>query len=128
VPYVTRDDLGVVVARFYVPQFKGQEFLEDGHPDLQPKAEEVTKERLTNIKQRAREVILSRYPDWKQQNMTAHAVELLKKFATRTITPEEQAVMEHYETTVWPWIKAVRAASDAAERDGLTADQVEWPR
>jgi hypothetical protein len=33
-PYVKRDELNRVVGIFAIPQFKGQEFLEDGHPDL----------------------------------------------------------------------------------------------
>lgn len=83
--------------------------------------------RKQRIKARAREVILAKLPEWKQANMTAHAVQLTRKLAAGTITEVERNILDQYETGPLAWVKAVRETSDAAERDGLEADQVVWP-
>lgn len=64
------------------------------------------------VKAEARRRILDRYPDWKQTNMLARSVELVKKGAS--LTPEETVESQQLEA-VWAWIKAVRAASDQLE-------------
>ena len=67
------------------------------------------------IKAKAREVIVARYPDWKQANMTARAVELTRIMAGGVaLSPAESAELAALETA-WAWIKSVRAASDAHE-------------
>lgn len=79
------------------------------------------------IKAEARRRILARYPDWKQVNMTARTVELLRK-GEANLTPAEateSAAMQ----AAWDWVKAVRAASDALEIS-LPADfanDAHWP-
>lgn len=70
---------------------------------------------LALIKTRAREVIVARYPDWKQANMTARAVELTRVMAGgRELSPSESAELAALETA-WAWIKSVRTASDTHE-------------
>lgn len=64
------------------------------------------------VKAEARRRILDRYPDWKQTNMLARSVELVKK--GNTLTPEELTETQQLEA-VWAWIKAVRTASDQLE-------------
>jgi hypothetical protein len=62
------------------------------------------------IKQAARTRILARYPEWRQQNMTARAVELV---SLGQITGPEWGQMQ----AIWDWIKATRARSDLLEAD-----------
>ncbi len=70
---------------------------------------------IVEIKMRAREIILARYPEWKQANMTARSVELTEKLATGiALTDTEQAELAAMKA-VWSWIKTVRTASDTHE-------------
>ena len=62
------------------------------------------------IKTAARQVILARYPEWRQANLTARAVELIS--LGQTSGPEWQQMQ-----AIWAWIKAVRARSDLLEAD-----------
>lgn len=80
------------------------------------------------VKGEARRRIIARFPDWKQTNMVARALELTRKGAG--LTPEEQTEATQLQAA-WDWIKAVRAASDALEAmdpipADFTADQ-RWP-
>lgn len=81
------------------------------------------------IKQAARQVILARYPEWMQANLTARAVELV---SLGELTGPEWQRMQ----SIWAWIKAVRSHSDLLEADVAnctTVDAVEgiviggWP-
>lgn len=65
------------------------------------------------IKNKASAVILARYPLWRQNNMTARAVELAHK-GTAQWTVAEAAEVVALEA-VWASVKAVRAHSDAME-------------
>lgn len=62
------------------------------------------------IKTTARQIILARYPEWRQANLTARAVELVS--LGQTSGPEWQQMQ-----SIWAWIKAVRARSDLLEAD-----------
>lgn len=55
----------------------------------------------------AGEKILSVYPDWKQRNMTARMVELVRDGQAGSTEGQQLAA-------VWDWIKSVRAASNVA--------------
>lgn len=66
-----------------------------------------------DVKAEARRRILARLPDWKQANMTARGVELLRKGEVNW-TPQEQAEADAI-TAAWDWVKAVRLASDDIE-------------
>lgn len=82
-----------------------------------------------DIKLEARRRILTVYPEWKQANMTARAVELNKIHAHEGgWTPSEQTEMAALES-VWAWIKSVRAASDALEvtLPANYKDDEHWP-
>ena len=70
------------------------------------------------IKQAARQVILSRYPEWMQANLTARAVELV---SLSELSGPEWARMQ----SIWAWIKAVRAHSDLLEADVANCTTVE---
>ena len=70
------------------------------------------------IKQAARQVILSRYPEWRQANLTARAVELVS--LNETSGPEWQQMQ-----SIWAWIQAVRARSDLLEADVAACTTVE---
>lgn len=70
------------------------------------------------IKTAARQIILSRYPEWRQANLTARAVELVS--LNETSGPEWQQMQ-----AIWGWIKAVRARSDLLEADVAACTTVE---
>lgn len=76
--------------------------------------EQVRAPSVKEVKNKARELIVSRYPEWKQANMTARAVELIGYKINRALTQDEQAE-EVALTAVWSWIKSVREASDLIE-------------
>jgi hypothetical protein len=62
------------------------------------------------IKEAARAHILSRYPEWKQTNLLARAVELVSLGA---LAGSEWSQMQ----AGWAWIQATRARSDLLETD-----------
>jgi hypothetical protein len=70
------------------------------------------------IKTAARQIILSRYPDWRQANLTARAVELVS--LGETSGPEWQQMQ-----SIWAWIQSVRARSDLLEADVAACTTVE---
>src|SRR5690606_24310596 len=80
-----------------------------------------------DVRLEARRRILAAYPDWKQQNMTARGVELIRVGETNW-SPEEQAEADTLQAA-WDWIKAVRAASNAMESEPPAdyADDAHWP-
>lgn len=70
------------------------------------------------IKQTARQTILARYPEWRQANLTARAVELVSLGET---SGAEWQQMQ----SIWAWIKVVRARSDLLEADVAACTTVE---
>jgi hypothetical protein len=70
------------------------------------------------IKVAARTRILARYPEWRQANLTARAVELVSLGET---SGAEWQQMQ----SIWAWIKAVRARSDLLEADVAACTTVE---
>ena len=87
---------------------------------------EQDKQRIAPIKAAARTVILACYPEWKQANMTARSVELLKMQMTGALSPAEEAEFAELEAA-WSWVKQVRARSDAAEAAGTQPQDIAWP-
>lgn len=71
-------------------------------------------EQKAAVKKAARNRILSRYPEWRQANMTARGVELLHLGEANWTAAEKQE--GDALRAAWSWIKAVRMASDALER------------
>jgi hypothetical protein len=63
-----------------------------------------------HIKAAARAHILARYPEWRQANLTARAVELVSLGQT---TGSEWSQMQ----AIWGWIKDTRSRSDLLEAD-----------
>jgi hypothetical protein len=82
-----------------------------------------------DVRTEARRRILSRYPDWKQHNMTMRGVELQDIWRRLGAwTTAEQAEADALRA-VADWIKSVRAASNVMEPSppaDYTAD-VHWP-
>lgn len=81
------------------------------------------------IKAEARRRILAVFPDWKQTNMVARGVELVRIKAEGGAWSTGEAVEAAALDAAWAWIKSVRAASDALELDppaDFAADQ-HWP-
>ncbi|QPJ64580.1 MAG: hypothetical protein G3M78_03885 [Candidatus Nitrohelix vancouverensis] len=81
------------------------------------------------VKAEARRRILAAYPEWKQANLTARAVELNKIKAENAgwTTPEQTEI--NAIQSIWNWVKSVRAASDTLEST-LPSDfknDTHWP-
>ena len=77
-------------------------------------------ERVAAIKEEAGRRIVSLLPEWKQRNLTARAAELLYK-AKSSWTAAEKAEWTAGQE-LWDQVKAIRAASDAAEAAVMAAE------
>lgn len=82
------------------------------------------------VKAEARRRILARYPEWKQANLMARGVALVRKGETQWTAEElTEANSIH---AVWDWIKAVRAASNSIEAMTPIPDDFQddkcWPK
>lgn len=91
-------------------------------------------ERITAIKQEAGKRITDRYPVWKQNNLTAQAVEaILNALLSLPDTVFSQAQKQTLVESIlglgaWEWVKQVRAESDRLESIlGATKDDGNWP-
>lgn len=82
-------------------------------------------ERKADIKNKAGEIILARYPSWKQANLQARFTELVDKVQSGgTLTAQEQMEKDGIKSA-WAWAKLVRSESDRLEADpNATAN---WP-
>lgn len=78
-------------------------------------------EQIQQIKEQARADILERYPEWRQANMTARAVELLELQAAGKPWSEAEAAEALQIREAWTWIKERRSQSDAEEAAVLDA-------
>lgn len=87
--------------------------------------------KISGIKQAASDLILSRYPSFKQSNMIARQGELQRIEAGQMRDAQGQLVQKRDLTSneiselvfiaaAWDWIKAVRTRSDAMEAEVLT--------
>ncbi len=67
-------------------------------------------------------------PEWKQQNILAHAAELHLKETRGVITTAESAELQAI-LGMWSWVKSVRTASDTLEAGPPTdyRDDQHWP-
>jgi predicted house-cleaning NTP pyrophosphatase (Maf/HAM1 superfamily) len=72
---------------------------------------------VAGVKAEAGKRILARYPQYKQANMTARAVELAAD--NQKTGPEWTAIR-----AAWDWVKAVRAESNRIEAAVMAADTV----
>lgn len=70
------------------------------------------------VKDYAGKLILARYPDWKQRNMTMRVLTLQ---SVSPLTDDEQAELASI-SVAWDWIESVRTASDSLEQDLLQMD------
>ena len=95
---------------------------------LSASKEEVDRPR--RVKEEARRRILAIYPVWKQANLTARGVELVKIKTDRAWTAEEQTEVDAIQG-IWDWVKSVRTASDDLEAlNPVPPDFIEdkhWP-
>lgn len=86
-------------------------------------------DQIMAVKAEAQRRIYAIYPQWKQANMTARAVELVRKGETNW-TAEEQSEAAALDAA-WAWIKSVRVASGAIEEmNQIPADYAAdgyWP-
>jgi len=83
--------------------------------------------RVSKIKAEAGRIINARYPEWKQRNMTARGLELVREEQVNgSLTTEETAEIGDIEA-VWAWIKSIRTTSDQAETDETLLHLISWP-
>lgn len=104
-------------------QWVGGEWVE-GDPDAETKRQAVLS---GQIKAKARLVILSKVPDWKQSNLLARKAELQDVLLSGDTLTADQQVEWDYMLNEWNWIKAVREASNQAEADGTPIADIVWP-
>jgi hypothetical protein len=87
--------------------------------------------RVSEIKDAASNIILERFPSYKQANMTARSVELQDIWRLSGVWTAEEQVEADAIKAAWAWVKAVRAHSNALEAEVMalsTADAVaNWP-
>ena len=76
--------------------------------------DEVKSALIRQVKQEAGATILAAYPDWKQRNMIARAVELTRLARSVTLNSDEVAE-EIALQAAWDWIVDIRTVSDAKE-------------
>ena len=77
---------------------------------------------VSQIKNKAGEIIRSYYPEYKQRNMTARGVEIMNAKVANTATQadlDEEAALQE----AWDWIKAVRERSNVMEDGLVTSNQ-----
>ena len=84
-----------------------------GTPKPQAEIDEAFARIFTRVKSYAGKLIVDKYPDWKQRNMTMRVVTLN---GTSPLTDEEQAELVAISAS-WDEIDAIRAASDLVEQD-----------
>lgn len=94
-------------------------------PEPEPMPESA---RIAQIKGAAHAHITVSLPEWKQRNLTARQLELVKKRALgQSLSTDEQGQEVAIEA-VWAWVKSVRAESDRLEADNdLNTDDANWP-
>ena len=83
------------------------------------------------VKLECRNRILARFPDWKQTNMLARAVELQNIWRLVGTWADSEAAEAAALDAAWAWVRATRAASDVIEAlSPIPADyahDVRWP-
>lgn len=81
------------------------------------------------VKAEAGRRILERFPEWKQANMRARSVELIRKGEQNWTTEEAQEAAAIQ--SAWDWVKAVREASNVIEASAVIpvdfSDNSYWP-
>lgn len=115
-PYVRRVNGDLTGEVFAAPQpGYADEWMEPDAPELVAAAETSERAaRLAEVKARAHADIIGRYPDWKQRNMLAVAIEeLVLQLQGEGLTIDVTKVQPVVDA--WQWIQARRAQSDAEE-------------
>lgn len=101
-------------------------------PEPEPEVDRETQRAIDvqGLKNEAGRRILERYPDFKQRNMLARAIELDNALRDRDLTAEEESEITAYRAA-WAWIGAVREVSNTIEAlDPIPADYADdkrWP-
>lgn len=120
-PHATQDEraaLGLVEtpdpvqadARFYYNN-------SDGSAPTPKSLTQITPSVIADIKARAGGLILERFPQYKQANMTARGVQLAYKLASDTPLDAGELLEVAALQGAWAWVKAVRDQSNALEAE-----------
>lgn len=90
-----------------------------------PSLAEIQARRITEIKMAAGTRILTAFPEYKQSNMLATAVELQNVWRrSGGWTPEQQALADVLDAR-WSWVSQVRSHSNALEAEVLALETVD---
>lgn len=84
-------------------------------PRQQDEIDAYYNRKISMVKDYAGKLILARYPDWKQRNMTMRSLTLQN---TNPLTDAEQTELTSI-SAAWDWIESVRTASGQVEADLL---------
>lgn len=79
----------------------------------EPTLEEAIGNKIDFIKNEAGRIIVSKYPEWKQRNLSARFIELLDK---GDLSEDEQKEKDAI-YSVWDWVKNIRSQSDNMEAE-----------
>ena len=136
-PFITRDPSGDIVAVSTLPSHQGQEFLAADDPEIAPATlGDLQAIAISRVKAEAYRRIVAYVPEWRQRNLFAQGL-LLVKLGVENWTPEQTAAWDAG-AGIWVHVAAIRAASDANEAligacaspeeiDALTYDWPETP-
>lgn len=81
------------------------------------------------VRAKAGAIILARFPDYKQRNMIARSLEIVRMASP---SPADLAEMAQIEAA-WAWVKSVRDACAALEvrignGESIAIASIEWPQ
>lgn len=97
----------------HIVEWSGSSWVE--RPLTQEELDDIRSGKILLIKQEASRRILEVYPDWRQANMTARAVELQDIWRiNQAWTTEEQQEADNLKLS-WAWIKNIREKSNILE-------------
>lgn len=106
----------------------GDPSADDLAPEVEPLSEEqVQSAHVLAVKAEAQRRIIAVYPEWKQRNMTARGLALLR-IGEANWTPEQASEADAL-AAAWAWVEQVRAASGGIEADTTAepTDDTRWP-
>lgn len=89
----------------------------EGEAEILPVPAPSAASLIAAVKQEARNRILAVYPDWKQANMTARGVELVRTLIVNGQWTAAEATEAAALDAAWARVKTIRAQSDALEAE-----------
>ena len=92
-----------------------------------PREKEIIKnEKITEIKKIAHQIIIDKFPEWKQRNMAHASSDILDaKIFNGELTAEQETQRQELKQA-WAWVNSIRSQSDdmEAELEELSAEDI----